>query len=75
MHINHMCDSTHTDDEDSDDDEPPPVATGKDLEYMTRAVEVAKMSGDPHTKVRSYTHAFTIKRAEDCIHQTILSRT
>ena len=45
------CESTYTDDEYNEDDEPPPVATGKDLEYMTRALEVAKKSGDPHTKV------------------------
>ena len=44
-------DSTFTDGEDNEDDEPPPVATGKDLEYMTRALEVARKSGDPHTKV------------------------
>ncbi len=45
---------------DSSEDEEldmPPVATGNDLKFMKRVLEVAHKSGDPHTKVSTVYHA------------------
>ena len=50
------CDSTcnsENSEEEEDGDDKPPVATGMDLVYMTRALELSEQSGDPRTKVRT----------------------